>query len=247
MRRGIAYLVSTLAIFISSTAHADRVEYSVHPDDNVANHLNRGQLAQYRARQGAAAAAVQAQENSIQAGGVVSIVVFRGDGGDPGQLRIDDPANFTYARSGFGEDHVYQNGREVQINPALRETVKQIALRELGTPRADLAAATRPPSFAALLDRFATNGAPPSDVRAHIVTRQDTARAAELQARDMLALEAKAGVALAQGKMLELVKTVMRSYGLKSDACDDSRDPRCDRPGVREAFAEIKREEAGRL
>src|SRR5437016_3718779 len=200
MRRGIAYLVSTLAVFISSAAHADRVEYSVHPDRNVANHLSRGHLAQYQGRRGAAAAAVQAQrlrdENSIQAGAVLSIVVFRGDGGDPGQLRIDDPANFTYARSGFGEDHVYQNGREVQINAALRETVKQIALRELGTPRADLPAATRPPSYAALLGRFATNGLPPSDVRAHIVTRQDTARAAELQAREMLALEAKAGVAL---------------------------------------------------
>jgi len=33
-------------------------------------------------------------------------------------------------------------------------------------------------------------------------------------------------------------------FDLKSDACDNSLDSRCDQPGVREAFAQIKREEA---
>jgi hypothetical protein len=36
----------------------------------------------------------------------------------------------------------------------------------------------------------------------------------------------------------------MQMFGIKSDACDDTPDPRCNEPGVREAFAQIKREEA---
>jgi hypothetical protein len=36
----------------------------------------------------------------------------------------------------------------------------------------------------------------------------------------------------------------MRTFELKSDVCDNSLDARCNRPGVREAFAQIKREEA---
>jgi len=44
--------------------------------------------------------------------------------------------------------------------------------------------------------------------------------------------------------MVELVRTAMLTFGLKSDACDVSGDARCDRPGVREAFAQIKRDEA---
>jgi len=252
MRWGIAvYLVATLAVSMSSTAQADRVDYAAHPDRNVANQPNRGHLAHYKNRR--AASAKTARARSISApdpipADVVSIVVFRGDGGDPRGLRIDDPANFIYAVSGIGgEDHVYQNGREVRINPMLRKGVKQIALSERGALDTALPAATFPPSLAAVLSQFGTNGVAPREVRVHIVTRQDTARVADAQAREMLALEAQAQVALAHGQMRELVKMVMRNYGLKSDACDNSRDERCDRPGVREAFAEIKREEAGQL
>jgi hypothetical protein len=36
----------------------------------------------------------------------------------------------------------------------------------------------------------------------------------------------------------------MRIFELKSDVCDNSLDARRNRPGVREAFAQIKREEA---
>jgi hypothetical protein len=53
-----------------------------------------------------------------------------------------------------------------------------------------------------------------------------------------------AGPAAHLNDTVELVRMVMRMFALKSDACDDSLDPRCDRPGVREAFAQIKREEA---
>jgi hypothetical protein len=44
--------------------------------------------------------------------------------------------------------------------------------------------------------------------------------------------------------MVALVKTAMQMFGLKSDACDNSEDVRCNEPGVRDAFAQIKREEA---
>ena len=43
--------------------------------------------------------------------------------------------------------------------------------------------------------------------------------------------------------LVALVKMAMQMFGLKSDACDNSLDSRCDQPGVREAFAQIKREE----
>jgi hypothetical protein len=62
-----------------------------------------------------------------------------------------------------------------------------------------------------------------------------------------LALEEKARALdqshFGQSQMVELVRMVMRLYGLKSDACDTSTDSRCSRPGVREAFLQIKREE----
>lgn len=47
--------------------------------------------------------------------------------------------------------------------------------------------------------------------------------------------------------MVDLVKAAMLVFGLKSDARDTLGDPRCDHPGVREAFAQIKREEAAQL
>jgi len=43
---------------------------------------------------------------------------------------------------------------------------------------------------------------------------------------------------------VERVRRAMRIFELKSDVCDNSLDARCNRPGVRDAFAQIKREEA---
>jgi hypothetical protein len=48
----------------------------------------------------------------------------------------------------------------------------------------------------------------------------------------------------ATAHIVALVKTAMQMFGLKSDACDNSEDARCNEPGVRDAFAQIKREEA---
>jgi hypothetical protein len=46
-----------------------------------------------------------------------------------------------------------------------------------------------------------------------------------------------------QADLVNLIRMAMRMFDLKSDACDNSLDSRCDQPGVREAFAQIKREE----
>ena len=57
----------------------------------------------------------------------------------------------------------------------------------------------------------------------------------------ILAMEASAQ--RDQADLVNLIRMAMRMFDLKSDACDDSLDTRCDQPGVREAFAQIKREE----
>ena len=77
----------------------------------------------------------------------------------------------------------------------------------------------------------------------HTASREDTARVSDQRAANIMAMEAPHPTAQ-MNDTVELVKMAMRLFARKSDACDNSPDPRCNRPGVREAFAEIKREEA---
>ena len=81
----------------------------------------------------------------------------------------------------------------------------------------------------------------------HVTSRADTAQASNKQATKILALKSSVAGNQVTGNhsdTVALVKRVMRMFDLKSDACDNSFDARCNEPGVREAFAQIKREEA---
>ena len=98
----------------------------------------------------------------------------------------------------------------------------------------------------AALTRFAPGRSTYTLVFAQTASREDTARASEMRAAKIKAFGTSSSTA-ERTDIVELVKSAMLVFGLKSDACDKSRDPRCDQPGVREAFAQIKREELAQL
>ena len=93
------------------------------------------------------------------------------------------------------------------------------------------------------MSQFAGSGITPQIVFSHVTSRQDTGRVSDKMAAKMLAMAASARPG-DQNRTVELVKMAMQMFGIKSDACDNSLDSRCNEPGVREAFAQIKREEA---
>jgi hypothetical protein len=144
-----------------------------------------------------------------------------------------------------GAGHVYQNGKEVDLNPALIESIRQIAAAQFGAAaeKTQAALSALPTTALSALDRGAVSGMTPRVMFAHVINRDDTARVSEQRAAKILALqEPKAGGE--QKDVLEVLRMAMRLFGLKSDACDTSADTRCELPGVREAFATIKGEEA---
>jgi hypothetical protein len=172
----------------------------------------------------------------------IGLLYFKGDGGDPNALRLDGDGFIICVASRDGGGRFFQSGREVQINPAVQESVRQIAKSQFGpfamtaTPMALL-----PNSAQRVLAQLRI-GPPFRVVFSHAVNRVDAGKASENLAAKILAMENSSRDA-DRPHMLELVRTVMRMYGLKSNACDNSTDNRCNRPGVREAFAQIKREE----
>ena len=203
--------------------------------DNVADRLNHQQTA---------VAAVPAVHYA-QPGAVaeeVGILFLRSDGGDPQQLRLDDRLNLIFIARRNGEGRAYLNGREVEINPALKESAAQIAIAQLGEARGgEIPAAQLPAAAQEALRQFQGSGAAPRILFSHATSRKDTGWVSDKRAAKILAMEISAA---AQHDLVALVKTAMQMFGLKSDACDNSLDSRCDQPGVREAFAQIKREEA---
>jgi hypothetical protein len=171
------------------------------------------------------------------------VVISRNDGGDPSGIRIDDPTNLVYVARRNGEGHVYQNGREIGVYPNLRQGIEQIARSQFSQAIPDnvLLSQLPVPVQAAVVQ--AAGGSPVFGlVFSHVVSRGDTSGVAEAFAAKYLAMERQARTSDPTG-MVAMVKQVMQMYGLKSDACDRSPDPRCNRPGVHEAFLEIKREE----
>jgi len=177
----------------------------------------------------------------------VGVLFFRGDGGDPKELRVeDDTLVLIAARDGSG--YVYQNGYPVDIHPAIRESAGEIAVAMFRTSTgAQMPISELPVPAQRALSRFSETGVKPRVMFARITNREDTAKVADIRATQILSADTWARVADRTGTV-DLVKTTMRTFGLKSDVCDNSVDSRCNRPGVREAFAQIKREEAfGRL
>ena len=204
---------------------------------NIADQLNHEQLSP-------AALHSTASPTSGTAGEEVGILFLRGDGGDPNELRDDGLDNLIFIARRNGAGRIYRNGREVEINLAVMESVGQIAVAQFSASTGrQIATSSLPATAQSALNRFQANGTAPRVIFAHIANREDTAKVAEERAAKILSLQSSAAGG-DQKDILEVVKTAMRIFGLKSDVCDTSPDPRCDLPGVREAFAEIRRGEA---
>jgi hypothetical protein len=232
-----AVLLAWLAVFAMPAASA---EESARPaalqqagDGNVAP-SNPGQASP-------AGGAPAVSPPSAIAADDVGILFLRSDGGDPKELRADARNTVIFIARRNGEGHAYRDGSEIGIDPAVKEAAGQIAAAQFAMPAGTALAVTGLPAMAQhALNRF-NGGMIPRVLFAHLTSRADTARVSEQRAAKILAMETSAN---AERNIVALVKMAMQMFGLKSDACDNSLDSRCDEPGVREAFAAIKREEA---
>jgi hypothetical protein len=228
---GYTLLVSMLA------ANAADLPDRSQTGDAISNQLNRNQFS------GASKASPGTTTRSSLATDQVGILFLRGDGGDPKELRVeDDTLVLIAARDGSG--NVYQNGRLVDVNSAIQESAGQIALAMFrASAGAQVPISQLPVPAQKALSRFSETGVKPRVMFARIINREDTAKVSDIRAIQIRALDASARVP-APTEMVDLVRTAMRTFGLKSDVCDNSVDRRCNQPGVREAFAQIKRDEA---
>ena len=229
-----AVLLAWIAIFTAPSVDAAEPARDAGAKADAADRLNHQQ---------ALAAAPQAQPS--RSSGVtedVGVLFLRSDGGDPQELRIDDPSNLIFVARRNGEGRAYWNGREIDINPALRESAGQIAVAQFGSASGGEIPLSRLPGTAQdALRQFQGNSAAARVLYAHSTSRKDTGWVSDKRATKILAIEASAN---GRTDLVALIKTAMRMFDLKSDACDNSVDSRCDQPGVRDAFAQIKREEA---
>jgi hypothetical protein len=205
--------------------------------DNVADQLNHQQLS------GGSLASVLSQSGAARVD-EVGILLLRGDAGDPKGLRLEALDNLVFIARRNGAGNAYQHGKEVDLNPAVMESISEIAAAQFGVAgNTKVALPALPKTALSALDRVEASGITPRVTFAHVINRDDTARVSEQRAAKILALQ-EHSIGNDQKDMIELVRTAMRLFALKSDVCDTSADPRCDLPGVREAFAAIEREEA---
>lgn len=176
----------------------------------------------------------------------LGVVVFRSDGSDPQGLSTEDPNSLIYVGMRNGIGRVYAQGREVQINPAIKESVKRIAGAQFNL-RIDgnISSLTLPAPAQDAVKQARSGGSVPRLIFFHVATREDTSSIAEMFAATVSVIEKSLKSGDHSG-MVGFVRQMMQMYELKSSACDNNPDPRCDHPGVREAFLQIKREETSR-
>jgi hypothetical protein len=229
-----AVLLAWIAVSMAPAANAAEAAREVGARGNVADRLNHQQVAAapaaYLPRSGAAAEDL-------------GILFLRSDGGDPQELRVDDRSNLIFVARRNGEGRAYSNGREIDINAALRESAGQIAVAQFAAAATgtEIPSSRLPAAAQDALRQFGGNRGVTRILYSHATSRKDTGWVSDQRATKILAMEASAN---GRNDLVALVKTAMRMFDLKSDACDKSLDSRCDQPGVREAFAQIKREEA---
>jgi hypothetical protein len=230
-----AVLLAWIAIFMAPPGNAAEPAREVGAQGHVADLLNHHQAA-------SAAAPMAPLPRSGPAAEDVGILFLRSDGGDPRELRVDDRSNVIFIARPNGEGRAYRYGREIDINPPFRESAAQIAIAQFGTAAGTAVAVSQLPAAAqeALL-QFQANAGAVRVLYSHIASRKDTGWVSDQRATKILAMEASAN---GRNDLVALIKMAMTMFDLKSDACDNSSDSRCDQPGVREAFAQIKREEA---
>jgi hypothetical protein len=235
-RLAAALLISWVALFMPTASNANELTRQTISRNAIANRLNHEQLSSTPSAKYASSDATTEP---------VGILFLRSDGGDPKELRADADANLILIVLRNGEGRVYQNGRQIDINPVVKESANQIAMAQFGALAAGAQVRRSELSSAAqlALSRFVGTGIQPHIMFVHTASREDTARVSDRRAANIVAMEVSRPTAHLNDTV-ELVRMAMRMFALKSDACDNSPDPRCNRPGVRDAFAQIKREEA---
>jgi hypothetical protein len=232
--------------FIALSATAGEVSQLKNTPNNIAKRLNREQLSWIAKEQSFPTAVDSLEPGKLDVDGAeIGIVFLRGDGGDPKGLQADDTA-LMYIQGRSGEGRTYLNGREVEIHPAVKESVRQIATQQFRVPASVPRISELPAMAQAAVTRFAEGRVIPRLMFARVTSREDTARVSDKRVSEVLAMEGSARAAH-PSNMVDLVRKAMLMFGLKSDVCDKSDDARCNRPGVREAFAQIKQEEALQL
>jgi hypothetical protein len=231
-----AVLLAWIAIFMAPAVNASEPAREAKAGVDAADRLNHGQLALAAAPAAHPSPAGAAAED-------VGILFLRSDGGDPQQLRADDPSTLIFIARRSGDGRAYRNGREVEINPVLKESAGQIAAAQFSGPAGAEVPLSRLPAMAQeAMRQFQGNGTTPRILYSHLASRTDTGRVSDWRAAKILAMEATAQ--RDSTDLVNLIRMAMRMFDIKSDACDNSLDSRCDQPGVRDAFAQIKREEA---
>jgi len=240
-------LLGCVITCITLGAPAAEIAHNKNTQNSIANRLNHKQLSEIKREQFSSATFGSPKSARLGTNFTeIGILFLRGDGGDPKALRVDE-GTLMYIAGRTGEGLTYQNGREVEIDPAVKESAGQIAMQQFLAPTgAQLLIKELPATAQEALTRFAEGRATPRVMFARVASREDTAKAAEARAKKIQVMAASLNTAHPRD-MVELVRTAMRTFGFKSDACDGSSDWRCDQPGVREAFAQIKREEALQL
>ena len=240
-------LLGCVIAYIAVGASAAEIAPNKNAQNNIANSLNHNQLSEIKSERIFPAAVGSRKFARSNADFTeIGILFLRGDGGDPKALRVDD-STLMYITGRTGVGRTYQNGHEVEINPAVKESARQIAMQQFLAPTgAKLLIKELTATAQESLARFAEGRSSPRLMFARVTSREDTARVSETRAKKIQVMAASLNTAQPRD-MVELVRTAMRTFGFKSDACDGSSDWRCDQPGVREAFAQIKREEALQL
>src|SRR3954447_5146289 len=119
---------------IALGAPAAEIAHNKDTQNSIANRLNHKQLSEIKREQFSPAAvgspkSVKSYTDLTEIG----ILFLRGDGGDPKALRVDD-ATLMYVTGRTGVGRTYQNGREVEINPDIKESAGQIAMQQFLAP-----------------------------------------------------------------------------------------------------------------
>ena len=129
--------VALLGCVITCTALGASAAEIAHPKNtqsSIANRLNHKQLSEIKHERFSPAAVGSPKSAGLDTNFMeIGILFLRGDGGDPKALRVDD-STLMYITGRTGVGRTYQNGREVEINPAVKDSAEQIAMQQFLAP-----------------------------------------------------------------------------------------------------------------
>ena len=123
-------LLGCVIAYIALGASAAEIAPNKNAQNNIANSLNHSQLSEIKSERISPAAVGSRKFARSNADFTeIGILFLRGDGGDPKALRVDD-STLMYITGRTGVGRTYQNGHEVEIDPAVKESAGQIAMQE---------------------------------------------------------------------------------------------------------------------